>query len=152
MVTMRGQMAEHRLWEHRPSSTFPPGGQYYTVDPNGGSQFMPPDGGVILVPVPANTSTAVKPSPTPKTQNANTTFKQHRLRPRHQSRWQRRQKMTSRAVSQIRKAAPADKPAKSGKLDSVKCIILGLTVLRMSDITASVVAPSSSASARGARR
>lgn len=55
-----------------PAQYIPPGGQYYTVDPNG-SQFMPQDGGVILVPVPANTSTAVKPSPTPKTQTANTT-------------------------------------------------------------------------------
>lgn len=44
----------------------PPGGQYYNVDPNG-SVFMPQDGGqVILVPVPANTDTAVKPTPTPK--------------------------------------------------------------------------------------
>jgi hypothetical protein len=49
----------------------PPGGQVYTIDPNGGSQFMPNDGGVILVPVPANTNTAVKPSPTPKTPAAN---------------------------------------------------------------------------------
>ncbi len=51
----------------------PPGGQVYTIDPNAGSQFMPPDGGVILVPVPANTNanTAVKPTPTPKTPPAN---------------------------------------------------------------------------------
>ena len=52
-----------------------PGGQIYTIDPNTGSQFMTPDGGVILVPVPANTSTntAAKPTPSPKTPaNANT--------------------------------------------------------------------------------
>jgi hypothetical protein len=49
----------------------PPGGQVYTIDPNTGSQFMPPDGGVILVPIPANTNTAVKPTPTPKTPPAN---------------------------------------------------------------------------------
>ncbi|MEO6051641.1 MAG: protein kinase [Pyrinomonadaceae bacterium] len=54
-----------------PVGYVPPGGQYYTVDPNG-SQFMPPDSGVILVPVPANTNTAVKPTPTPKTPGANT--------------------------------------------------------------------------------
>lgn len=53
-----------------PQQYIPPGGQYYTVDPNG-SQFMPQDGGVILVPVPVEANTAVKPSPTPKTQSAN---------------------------------------------------------------------------------
>ncbi len=47
-----------------------PGGQVYTIDPNNPSQFMPPDG-VILVPVPANTNTAVKPTPTPKVSAAN---------------------------------------------------------------------------------
>jgi len=53
-----------------PQQYIPPSGQYYTVDPNG-SQFMPQDGGVILVPVPVETNSAVKPSPTPKTQSAN---------------------------------------------------------------------------------
>ena len=43
----------------------PPRGQVYTIDPNGGSQFMPQDRGVILVPVPANTYTALKPTPKP---------------------------------------------------------------------------------------
>ncbi|MEJ7624982.1 MAG: protein kinase [Pyrinomonadaceae bacterium] len=52
---------------------FPQGGQVYTIDPSGGSQFMPQEGGgVILVPVPANTSTAARPEPTPKTTAANT--------------------------------------------------------------------------------
>jgi serine/threonine-protein kinase len=55
-----------------PLGYVPPGGQVYTIDPNGGSQFMPPESGVILVPVPANTNTAVKPSPTPKGGSANT--------------------------------------------------------------------------------
>ncbi len=47
----------------------PPGGQTVTIDPNGGSQFMPQSEGVILVPVPVpnNTNSALKPSPTPKT-------------------------------------------------------------------------------------
>lgn len=49
----------------------PPGGQYYNIDPNTGSPFMPNDTGVILVPVPANTDPAAKPSPTPKAQAAN---------------------------------------------------------------------------------
>jgi eukaryotic-like serine/threonine-protein kinase len=49
----------------------PPGGQYYSVDPNTGSPFMPPDSGVILVPVPANTDAAAKPTPTPKPASAN---------------------------------------------------------------------------------
>lgn len=54
-----------------PAQYVPPGGQTVTVDPNGGSQFMPPEGGVILVPVPTgNSNTAAKPTPTPK--NANT--------------------------------------------------------------------------------
>ena len=34
--------------------SIPPGGQVYTIDPNGGSPFMPSEGGVVLVPVPAN--------------------------------------------------------------------------------------------------
>jgi hypothetical protein len=55
-----------------PVGYVPPGGQVYTIDPSTGSQFMPPDGGVILVPVPVNTNTAVKPSPTPKTPASNT--------------------------------------------------------------------------------
>jgi serine/threonine-protein kinase len=49
-----------------PAQYVPPGGQYYTIDPNTGSQFMPPDGGVVLVPVPTNTNGAVKATPTPK--------------------------------------------------------------------------------------
>jgi hypothetical protein len=53
-----------------PPVQIPPGGQYYTIDPNTGSPFMPPEGGVVLVPVPANTNTAVKPSPTPKSANS----------------------------------------------------------------------------------
>jgi serine/threonine protein kinase len=51
--------------------SFPPGGQVYTIDPNNPSQFMPADGGVVLVPVPVNTNTAAKPSPTTKTSAAN---------------------------------------------------------------------------------
>ncbi|MCD9185738.1 MAG: serine/threonine protein kinase [Pyrinomonadaceae bacterium] len=52
----------------------PQGGQIITIDPNNPSQFMPNESGVILVPVPANTTVVnanVKPSPTPKTPNAN---------------------------------------------------------------------------------
>lgn len=47
----------------------PPPGQVVTVDPNlnGGSQFMPPEGGVILVPVPKTPEA----TPTPKPQGAN---------------------------------------------------------------------------------
>ena len=50
---------------------YPAGGQVYQIDPNTGSPFMPPDSGVILVPVPANTNTAAKPTPTPKPAAAN---------------------------------------------------------------------------------
>ncbi|MFN2502470.1 MAG: serine/threonine-protein kinase [Pyrinomonadaceae bacterium] len=51
---------------------YPPGGQVYTIDPSTGSPFMPPEGGVILVPVPANTNTAAKPAASPRTLPANT--------------------------------------------------------------------------------
>lgn len=46
-------------------TSLPPGGQVYTIDPNTGSPFMPPDG-IILVPVPANTESGQKPTPTPR--------------------------------------------------------------------------------------
>ncbi len=49
-----------------PPTYIGPGGQVITIDPNSPSQFMPAEGGVILVPVPANTNTAVKPTPSPK--------------------------------------------------------------------------------------
>ncbi|MEP7211906.1 MAG: serine/threonine-protein kinase [Acidobacteriota bacterium] len=54
-----------------PPTYVQPGGQVYTIDPNNPSQFMPADGGVVLVPVPANTITA-RPTPTPKASSANT--------------------------------------------------------------------------------
>lgn len=51
----------------------PPGGQVYTIDPNGGSQFMPNDSGVILVPVPVNTpDNDPNASQSPKAPSANT--------------------------------------------------------------------------------
>ena len=51
----------------------PPGGQVYTIDPNSGSQFMPNDSGVILVPVPVNTpADDPKASQSPKVPAANT--------------------------------------------------------------------------------
>jgi serine/threonine protein kinase len=60
-----------------PQTYIGPGGQVITIDPNNPSQFMPADGGVILVPVPANANTA-KPAPSPKTPaaNANTATQQ----------------------------------------------------------------------------
>lgn len=54
-----------------PGVYIPPGGQTVTVDPSlGGSQFMPPEG-VILVPIPVNTPEP-KVEATPKTPAANT--------------------------------------------------------------------------------
>lgn len=54
-----------------------PGGQVVTVDPNvnpnGGSVFMPNEGGVILVPIPANSVPDANPTPTPKSPTGNTT-------------------------------------------------------------------------------
>ncbi len=55
-----------------PSAYVPSGGQTVTIDPNGGSQFMPQTDGIILVPVPRDANTAVKPTPAPKTSAANT--------------------------------------------------------------------------------
>jgi hypothetical protein len=52
-----------------------PPGQTVTIDPNGGSQFMPQSDGVILVPVPrndTNTAETGKPTPTPKQPAGNT--------------------------------------------------------------------------------
>ena len=52
-----------------------PPGQTVTIDPNGGSQFMPQSDGIILVPVPRNDTNTVptgKPSPTPKSPAGNT--------------------------------------------------------------------------------
>lgn len=95
-----------------PAQYIPPGGQYYTIDPNNpNSQFMPPDGGVILIPVPANTATAPKPSPTPKTAPANTITQptpQPLTTPKP---------MATPPTSEKQPASPAnkEKPAKSGK-------------------------------------
>lgn len=55
-----------------PAGYVPPPGQTVTIDPNGSSQFMPQTDGIILVPVPRDANTAVKPTPTPKTNAANT--------------------------------------------------------------------------------
>lgn len=57
-----------------PTYVAPPG-QTVTIDPNGGSQFMPQSDGIILVPVPvanSNSDTTAKPSPTPKAPAGNT--------------------------------------------------------------------------------
>ncbi len=53
----------------------PPPGQRVTIDPNGGSPFMPNDGGVILVPIPTNTEPTAKPTPTPRVPAANVPVK-----------------------------------------------------------------------------
>lgn len=49
-----------------------PGGQVVTIDPNSPSQFMPNEGGLILVPIPANNEPVDKPVTTPKTPAGNT--------------------------------------------------------------------------------
>jgi len=59
----------------QPPQYLPPGGQTVTIDPNGGSQFMPNEGGVILVPVPKTDDATPKTTPTPKAQAANTAVK-----------------------------------------------------------------------------
>lgn len=59
----------------QPPQYIPPGGQTVTVDPNGGSVFMPNEGGVILVPIPQTEDTTPKATPTPKTPAANTSVK-----------------------------------------------------------------------------
>ena len=56
-----------------PPMTFTqPGGPVVTIDPNSPSQFMPNENGIILVPIPANNDTSVKPDTTPKTPAGNT--------------------------------------------------------------------------------
>jgi len=59
----------------QPPQYIPPGGQTVTVDPNGGSVFMPNEGGVILVPIPQTEDPTPKATPTPKTPAANTSVK-----------------------------------------------------------------------------
>ncbi len=49
-----------------------PGGQVVTIDPNSPSQFMPNEGGIILVPIPANNDPVDKPDTTPKAPAGNT--------------------------------------------------------------------------------
>ena len=49
-----------------PPVTYPQGGNYVTIDPNTGSPFIPQDGNIILVPVPANTNVNANVQPTPK--------------------------------------------------------------------------------------
>ncbi len=49
-----------------PPMTYPPGGQVITIDPNNPSQFIPQDGNIILVPLPANTAVNANVQPTPK--------------------------------------------------------------------------------------
>ncbi len=62
---MAGSMPQGPL---PPGATLPPG-QTVTINPNGGSQFMPNEGGVILIPVPKSDEPA--PTPTPKVPAAN---------------------------------------------------------------------------------
>ncbi len=69
-----GPLAGSQVPNQPPAISVPPGGQTVTINPNGGSVFMPNDGGVILVPIPANTAPQPKASPTPKTA-ANTAVK-----------------------------------------------------------------------------
>ena len=55
-----------------PTGYVPPPGQTVTIDPNAGSPFMPNESGIILVPIPADTGSEPKATPTPKTGAANT--------------------------------------------------------------------------------
>ncbi len=97
----------------------PPGGQVYQIDPNGGSQFMPQEGGVILVPVPANTNTAAKPEPTPKTAPANTALPTGaETKPTPKPMATPPPKSDKPAANKPAKGKPADKPAKSGESKS----------------------------------
>jgi serine/threonine protein kinase len=95
-----------------PAQYVPPGGQYYTIDPNNpNSQFMPPEGGVILVPIPANTSAAAKASPTPKTAPANTNTQTTR-QPATTPKTLATPPKTDKPAAQ---PSNKEKPAKSGK-------------------------------------
>ena len=97
----------------------PPGGQVYQIDPNGGSQIMPQEGGVILVPVPANTNTAVKPEATPKTAPANTVLPTGpETRPTPKPMATPPPKNDKPAANRPVKGKPADKPVKNGEDES----------------------------------
>jgi serine/threonine protein kinase len=61
-----GPLAGSQLPGQPPAISVAPGGQNVTIDPNGGSVFMPNENGVILVPIPAN-AVPPKATPTPKT-------------------------------------------------------------------------------------
>jgi len=92
-----------------------PGGQVYTIDPNGGSQFMPNDSGVILVPVPANTAPAAKPD-NPKTA-ANTAVEPNPKTEATPKPMATPPPKTEKPVSDAtKKEKPASKP-KAGKTD-----------------------------------
>lgn len=75
-----GPLAGSQVPNQPPALSVPPGGQTVTINPNGGSVFMPNEGGVILVPIPANAVPQTKPSPTPK-MPANTAVKTPETKP-----------------------------------------------------------------------
>lgn len=93
----------------------PPGGQIYMIDPTTGSQFMPQDGSVILVPIPANANTTAKPDPTPKTPPANASVQAAPTVVAPKPLATPPPKNTRPAAEPKAKAAPSDKPAGSGE-------------------------------------
>lgn len=92
----------------------PPGGQMYTVDPNG-SQFMPPEGTVILVPLPVNTNTAARPetNPKPSTANANSAIPQIGPTPKPLATPPRVTRPAGDQPGRTRPAPPANQPPRS---------------------------------------
>jgi hypothetical protein len=96
----------------------PPGGQVYTIDPNTGSQFMPNQDGVILVPVPINPpETDPKASPRPKTPAANTAVQPTPVQAITPKPMATPPPKTKPGTTQPRKKAPAaeNKPSPSGE-------------------------------------
>ena len=98
-----------------PQQYAPPGGQVVTIDPNGGSQFMPQEGGIILVPVPTNNNTAPKPAPTPATPSSNTAVKPSPTPTGTKTYVKPSDVKPSGDQPAKQKPAPAGKPPKNGK-------------------------------------
>lgn len=95
-----------------PQQYIAPGGQVYTIQGDG-SQFMPPEGGYVLVPQPMNTNAnvSVKPAPTPKASaNQTNTPIQPSPTPAQNPPLTPETKPTAAPKTEKAPAKPADKP------------------------------------------
>lgn len=94
-----------------PPGAYIPPGQVYTIDPNSGSQFMPNESGVILVPVPANSIPALA-TPTPKGQQNTNVQQTPPVEPSNRSLMQPPQTRHSPAANPATRTTPSPAPTK----------------------------------------